>query len=133
MAEDAVDLVLARTPMTAGPCRTRALPLVGAASRDELTRVDAPARLVRRHGTEAPDVLAHGRALGLGDTELLAPIADGVPTTMAELLWGVGREGALDIDDLLDRRTRVGLVPADRAPAEPAAVHALELLGAGPG
>ena len=31
MAEDAVDLVLARTPMPAGRCRTRALPLVGAA------------------------------------------------------------------------------------------------------
>ena len=128
MAEDAVDLVLAHTPMPAGRCRTRALPLVGAASRDELTRVDAPTRLVRRHGTEAPALLAHGRGLGLDDADLLAPVADGVPTTMAELLWAVAHEGALDVDDLLDRRTRVGLVPADRAPAEPAAVRALDLL-----
>jgi glycerol-3-phosphate dehydrogenase len=132
MAEDAVDLVLTRTSMAAGPCRTRGLPLVGAATRDRLTRVDAPARLVRRHGSEAPALLAHGRALGLDDAELLAPVAAGVPTTMAELLWGVGHEGALDVEDLLDRRTRVGLVPADRARAEPAAVRALELLGAGP-
>ena len=132
MAENAVDLVLARSPISAGPCRTRRLPLVGAATRDHLARIDAPARLVRRHGSEAPALLAHGRALGLDDAELLAPVADGVPTTMAELLWGVGHEGALDVSDLLDRRTRVGLVPADRAPAEPAALRALDLFRAGP-
>ena len=124
MAEDAVDLVLARTPMPAGPCRTRTLPLVGAAPRDTLRRVEAPARLVRRYGAEAPALLAHGRSLGLDDADLLAPVADGVPTTTAELLWGVTHEGALDADDLLDRRTRIGLVPADRVRAEPAAVAA---------
>ena len=52
---------------------------------------------------------------GLGDDELLAPIAEGVPVTLAELVFGVTHEGAADVDDLLDRRTRVGLVPADRA------------------
>ena len=36
-------------------------------------------------------------------------------------------EGAADVDDLLDRRTRVGLVAADRALAEPMARRALEL------
>jgi glycerol-3-phosphate dehydrogenase len=41
--------------------------------------------------------------------------------TGAELLWGLRQEGALDEDDLLDRRTRIGLVPADRARALPAA------------
>ena len=129
MAEDAVDRVLAVTPLPAGPCRTRRLPLVGAAPRDVLARVEAPARLVRRYGAEAPELLAHGRALGLDDAALLAPVADGVPVTAAELLWGVAREGALDVEDLLDRRTRVGLVPADRPLAEPAAVQALDLLG----
>jgi glycerol-3-phosphate dehydrogenase len=129
MAEDAIDAVLARTPLPAGPCRTRSLPLVGAAARDELARVEAPARLVRRYGTEAPALLAHGRALGLDADALLAPVADGVPTNRAELLWGVAREGALDVEDLLDRRTRVGLVPADRPLAVPAAAQALDLLG----
>jgi glycerol-3-phosphate dehydrogenase len=42
----------------------------------------------------------------------------------------VTHEGALDVDDLLDRRTRVGLVPADRTLAEPAAREALALVGA---
>ena len=81
-------------------------------------------RLVRRYGVEAPAVLAQGRTLGLDDADLLAPVADGNPTTTAELLWGVTREGALDTDDLLDRRTRIGLVPAARARAEHAAATA---------
>ena len=34
-------------------------------------------------------------------------------------------EGAADVADLLDRRTRVGLVPADRALVEPLALRAL--------
>lgn len=38
----------------------------------------------------------------------------GHPVTGAELLWAVRHEGALDEADLLDRRTRIGLVPADR-------------------
>jgi glycerol-3-phosphate dehydrogenase len=97
---------------------------VGAAPRDALRRVAAPARLVRRYGAEAPALLAHGRSLGLDDADLLAPVADGLPATTAELLWGVTHEGALDPDDLLDRRTRIGLVPADRARAQPAAAAA---------
>jgi glycerol-3-phosphate dehydrogenase len=127
MAQDAVDTATRQRGLTCGPCRTRDLPLVGAASRGRLARLEAPERLVRRYGTEAPAVLADARArTGLDDTALLAPVAPGVPVTAAELLWGVTHEGALDVDDLLDRRTRVGLVPADRAAAEPAARAALE-------
>ena len=62
---------------------------------------------------------------GLDDAELLAPAAPHVPVTLAELVFGVTHEGAADIDDLLDRRTRVGLVPADRALVEPLARQAL--------
>ena len=61
---------------------------------------------------------------------LLEPVAAGVPTTRAELVWAVTHEGALDLDDLLERRTRVGLVPADRAAVEPPAREALSLVGA---
>ncbi len=120
MAQDAVDAALRRTDLPAGPCRTRDLPLVGAAPREVLAGLEAPTRLIRRHGTEALAVMEHGRAQGLSDDELLEPVADGVPATPAELLWGLTHEGALDVDDLLERRTRVGLVPADRALAEPA-------------
>lgn len=117
MAEDAVDAVVRARGLTAGPCRTARLPLVGAAPRPRLDALDAPARLVRRYGAEAP-LLA---ALGRRDPALLEPVAPGLPVTGAELAWGVLHEGALDAGDLLDRRTRIGLVAADRAAALPAA------------
>ena len=128
MAEDAVDAALAHAGIEAGPCRTRTLPLLGAADRTALAELEQPARLVRRFGTDAALVLESARAVtGLGDDELLGPVAEGVPVTLAELVFGVTHEGAADVDDLLDRRTRVGLVPADRALAVPAAERALRI------
>ena len=131
MAEDAVDAAVARAGLDAQPCRTADLPLLGAAPRAVLAELEEPARLVRRYGTDAALVLAGARELsGLGDDELLAPAAPGVPVTLAELLFGVTHEGAADVADLLDRRTRVGLVPADRALAVPLAERALEICAA---
>ncbi len=93
-----------------------------------LRRVAAPARLVRRFGTDADLVMTTAREVtGLSGDELLAPVSRTVPVTLAELVFAVTHEGAHDVDDLLDRRTRVGLVPADRAVAEPLARRALEL------
>jgi glycerol-3-phosphate dehydrogenase len=129
MAQDALDAVVAATGLPASPCRTTALPLLGAAPREDLRRSTAPARLVRRFGTDADLVLATAREVTrLPDDELLAPVSDVVPVTLAELVFAVTHEGAHDVDDLLDRRTRVGLVPADRAAAEPSARRALELV-----
>ena len=94
-----------------------------------LAASEAPARLVRRFGTDAELVLDNARAVtGLTGAELLAPIADGLPATLAELVFGVTHEGAADVDDLLDRRTRIGLVPDDRARAVPAAERALSIV-----
>jgi glycerol-3-phosphate dehydrogenase len=130
MAEDAVDAAVAASSLAAGPCRTRTLPLLGAASPEQLARPGQPARLVRRHGTEAGLVLESARRVtGLPDADLLAPVAPRVAVTLAELVFGVTHEGAYDVDDLLDRRTRVGLVPADRDAARPAAERALALAG----
>ncbi len=131
MAEDTLDALVADGRLTAGPCRTAALPLLGAGTAAELRGTGAPARLVRRFGTDADLVLATAREVtGLGDDELLAPAADDVPVTLAELVFAVTHEGAHDVDDLLDRRVRVGLVAADRAVAEPLARRALELAAA---
>jgi len=131
MAEDAVDAAVAAAGLETTPCRTRELPLLGAAPRAELAASELPDRLVRRYGTDAALVLDSAREVsGLADEELLAPIATGVPVTLAELLFGVTHEGAADVDDLLDRRTRVGLVPADRELAVPAARRALEIVSA---
>jgi glycerol-3-phosphate dehydrogenase len=129
MAEDAVDAAVDAARLHAGPCRTAELPLLGAAPRPRLAELEEPARLVRRYGTDARLVLDNARAVsGLDDDELLAPIAEGVPVTLAELIFGVTHEGAADVDDLLDRRTRVGLVAADRALAVPAAERAMSLV-----
>ncbi|MER5842566.1 glycerol-3-phosphate dehydrogenase/oxidase [Streptomyces prasinus] len=113
MAEDAVDTAVRVRRLPAGPSRTASLPLVGAASPHALAALPAPRRLVRHYGTEAPAV----HALGVRDARLGEPVLPGHPVTGAELLWAVRHEGALDESDLLDRRTRIGLVPADRAAA----------------
>jgi glycerol-3-phosphate dehydrogenase len=108
MAEDAVDAAVAAAELTAGRSLTRQLPLVGAASRAELSTVDAPERLVAKYGTEATAVAA------LDPT----PVADGLEVTAGEVQWAVRMEGALDADDVLHRRTRIGLVPANLTKAE---------------
>jgi glycerol-3-phosphate dehydrogenase len=109
VAQDAVDRVTDR------PCRTRDLPLIGAAARDALAAVPAPQRLVDRHGTEAPSVLA----LADGDPALLEPVLPGGDVLKVEVLHAVRAEGALDADDVLDRRTRIGLIEANRQRARP--------------
>ena len=85
---------------------------------------------MRRFGTEAAAVLSHAVTVtGLTAEELVAPIAPTLPATLAELVFGITHEGAETVEDLLDRRTRIGLVPADRELAIPAAERALALAG----
>jgi len=115
MAEEAVDAVVARLGRGDPRSPTARLPLVGAAPRVVLDRVAAPARLVARYGTEAPAVAA------LGDDLVIAGRAE----TVGELRFAVRAEGARTVADLLDRRTRIGLVPADRERAVPAAERIL--------
>ncbi|HET8987548.1 MAG TPA: glycerol-3-phosphate dehydrogenase/oxidase [Humibacillus sp.] len=122
MAQDAVDAVCRRARIEA-TCPTRTLPLVGAAPREVLGRVSAPPRLVRRYGTEAVLVAQ----LAAEHPDLAVPVSDSCPTTGAEMLFGVLHEGALTVEDLVERRTRVSFdeaaVPAARRVAE----HALEV------
>ncbi|WP_326654508.1 glycerol-3-phosphate dehydrogenase/oxidase [Streptomyces sp. NBC_01750] len=121
MAQDAVDAAVTGSGLTAERCRTTSIPLVGAARPGTLATLAAPRRLVRRYGSEAPAV----HALGLADPSLALPVVPGHPVTGAELLWAVRHEGALDESDILDRRTRIGLVPHDRRAACEAARDAL--------
>ncbi|MGW2427340.1 glycerol-3-phosphate dehydrogenase/oxidase [Streptomyces sp. NPDC001640] len=120
MAEDAVDAAVAAHRLSAGPSPTATVPLVGAAPPRVLAALRAPQRLISRYGTEAEAV----HALVTREPDLAGSVLPGHPTTRAELLWAVLHEGALDTADLLDRRTRIGLVPADRAVALTTA-HAL--------
>jgi len=104
----------------AGECRTRNLPLVGApqnpVSADHVAAL--PESLVARYGAEAANVFA--AATCDRPTE---PVADGIDVTRAEFEYAVTHEGALTADDILDRRTRIGLVCADRERAAAAAAE----------
>ncbi len=82
---------------------TARLPLVGAAPRVALDRVEASARLIARYGTEAPAVAALGSE----------PVVEGRAATVGELRFVVRAEEARTVADLLDRRLRIGLVPGD--------------------
>jgi glycerol-3-phosphate dehydrogenase len=112
MAEDVLDRAVTLRGMTTTPCRTRNLPLVGAPSNPVATLrspADMPGSLVARYGAEAPNVIA--AASCERPTE---PVAEGIDVIRAEFEYAVTHEGALDVDDVVDRRTRIGLVQADR-------------------
>jgi glycerol-3-phosphate dehydrogenase len=115
MAEDAVDAV----GLTEARCRTRDVPAVGAAARDTLGAVEALPRLVRRYGTEAPEVAA----LVAADPQLADVVGGSV--LGAELAWGVLAEGALTVEDLVERRSRLSFVPEEAAAARPEAERIL--------
>ncbi|BBY52664.1 glycerol-3-phosphate dehydrogenase [Mycolicibacterium arabiense] len=113
MAEDVLDRAIALRGLSAGPCRTRNLPLVGALANPVATLrspVELPSSLVARFGAEAPNVIA--RATCARPTER---VADGIDVLRAEFEYAVTHEGALTVDDVLDRRTRIGLVAEDRS------------------
>ncbi|MDQ3127957.1 MAG: glycerol-3-phosphate dehydrogenase/oxidase [Chloroflexota bacterium] len=116
MAEETIDAalgVLGERPASrpTGTVRRR---LVGAADRMALDGVAASlvssaglesavaARLVARHGTQAPEVIALGRELGL-----LGRLVEGEEHLEAEVAWAVRHELALSIDDVLARRMRL--------------------------
>lgn len=121
MAEDAVDHAVAQARLSAGPCRTRHLPAVGAADASTLARVAAPTALVRRYGTEAAAV----HASAVAKPALAERVVADFDTTIGDLEFAVAHEGALTVDDLLDRRTRLGVVPSQRVAALEAAERAL--------
>ena len=123
MAQDGIDEAV----------RRRILP----AARPSVTRT-----LPARRGVAAPAAAAGStRPRGsCGGTAPRRPYAAALPdgpgaargVTAQELHWGVAVEGALSIDDLLDRRTRLGLVAADREQSTDAAAAAFERAGVEP-
>lgn len=121
MAEDVVNQAITRGRLTAGPCRTRDLPLVGAPANPVAARVTSmpmPASLMARFGAEASNVLAAASC-----DRPAEQVADGIDVLRAEFEYAVTHEGALTVDDILDRRTRIGLVAGDRERAEAAAAE----------
>lgn len=132
MAEDAVDAAVAGLPGVRPSC-TAHLPLVGAHRWTEIrgragalaagARVpeDAVARLLRRHGDRTPEVLDLVRA----DPVLGRPLEGAPDYLAAEVVHAVTAEGALHLDDVLTRRTRVSIETAHRGVDSADAVAAL--------
>ncbi len=106
MAEDAVDAAIAASGLRAGRCVTTTTPLIGAAA----VPVDRtlPVSMVARFGSETSKVLASATV-----DRPLAAIAGGLDVTRAEVEYAVTHEGAITVDDVLHRRTRIGLVDTD--------------------
>jgi glycerol-3-phosphate dehydrogenase len=124
MAEQTIDAALGVLGERAAtrPGRTTTRRLVGAADRPELDRIAADvagsaalepaiaARLVARHGTQAPDVVGLGREMSL-----LGRLVDGEDHLEVEVAWAARHELALSIDDVLSRRMRIVHELPDRA------------------
>jgi glycerol-3-phosphate dehydrogenase len=117
VAEEAVDLVLVRSGRDPVASRSAAEPLHGGACGSvarylEEQKALRPAdlspesfeHLIRNHGTAYHDVLAWCRE----DPGLLRPIVDGQPEILAEVAHGVRAEMALNLDDVIFRRTGLG-------------------------
>lgn len=112
MAEDVLDRAVALRQLSAAGCKTRNLPLIGAPANPGSTTprtAGLPPSLVARYGAEAPAVIAF--ATCERPTEA---VAEGIDVTRAEFEFAVTHEGALEVGDILDRRTRIGLAEADR-------------------
>jgi glycerol-3-phosphate dehydrogenase len=137
MARDVIDAVLGKDGARARPSQTVDRRLVGAADSDALERIAAEletipavaavgpdvARLVSRHGTEAPAVVSLAVEM-----DLVRELVPGRPFLEAEVTWAARHELALSLDDMLARRTRLAQELPDRG-AE-VAPRVAELLGA---
>ncbi|EOM76735.1 glycerol-3-phosphate dehydrogenase/oxidase [Rhodococcus rhodnii] len=122
MAEQTLDRAAELCGLPERRCVTASLPLVGApgnpatpdATGTQLSGL--PMSMIARYGAEAARV----RDVATCDRPL-DPVAPGIDVTRAEFEFAVTHEGALDAADILDRRTRIGLVEDDRTAAESAA------------
>lgn len=135
MAAQTVDAALGRAAAKARPSPTDSVQIAGAASPPDLqvlvgrlaaeSGLDRPRceRLVGRFGTDAGDVVALGRELGL-----LAPLGPDVAHLEAEVPWCVRNESVLSVDDFLSRRTRLAQEAHDRGAS--VAPRVAELMGA---
>jgi glycerol-3-phosphate dehydrogenase len=126
MAEDVLDRAIGLRRLHAASCRTRNLPLIGAPANPGLAAGPgrAPRSLVARYGAEALSVIAAAHC-----ERPTERVAEGIDVIRAEFEYAVTHEGALDVDDILDRRTRIGLVPDDRERVVAVAEEFLALRG----
>jgi glycerol-3-phosphate dehydrogenase len=133
MARDAVDVAATGMGRPVPGSRTEEIPLVGAVGYDRMWEdraglgVPDAERLLRRYGALVEDVRA---AIGSEPT-LGEPLVGDAPYLGAEIAYAASDEGALHLDDVLTRRTRISIETRDRGleAAEKAAAIMAPILG----
>jgi glycerol-3-phosphate dehydrogenase len=130
MAADAVDMATEDLPKRVPDSVTDRVPLLGAEGFFALAnQVDSLAReyglhphrvrhLLDRYGAMLRDVLGPG----LEDATLLTTVPGAPDYLMAEVLYAVTHEGALHLEDILTRRTRISIETPHRGVESAAAV-----------
>jgi glycerol-3-phosphate dehydrogenase len=143
MAADAIDAAAEDIPTRVAPSVTDRVPLIGADGYYAL--VNQAEQLGRRHGLHPHRVrhlldrygsllhglLAMGDAATGGDPSLLEPVPASPDYLRVEIAYAVAYEGALHLDDVLARRTRISIEYAHRGvdSAEAVGAQMAELLG----
>jgi glycerol-3-phosphate dehydrogenase len=122
MAADAVDVAVEEVGRPTPPSWTDRLPIVGAAGYHELwdgryalaSRAGLPVarieHLLGRYGSAIEDVLT-----SIAERpELGSPLPGAAEYLKAEVVYAVSHEGALHLEDVLTRRTRISIEERDR-------------------
>jgi glycerol-3-phosphate dehydrogenase len=133
MAADVVDAAVAGLGRAVAPSLTKHLPIHGAVGFRELwadrvrlaTRLSVAdvERLLGRYGSAVTDLFAMIER----EPRLAAPLTGAAGYLAAEAVYAVTHEGALDLDDVLSRRTRIAIEYPDRGLT--AAEEVAELIG----
>ncbi|MFD3429466.1 glycerol-3-phosphate dehydrogenase [Nocardia fluminea] len=122
MAADVVDAAAARLGGEIPASATAQLPIVGAAgyfdmlaevtdlSASQRLPVDVVEHLLGRYGSLSTDIFG----LIAADPALRHPIPGASDYIAAEIVYAVTHEGALHLDDILTRRTRISIEVPDR-------------------
>lgn len=115
MGKDAIDLAVTDLRRIVNPSCTEKLPLVGADGYFALTQQSAQiatqygideksvVHLLNRYGSLISEVLE----LITDDKKLAKPLAEGLPYLKAEIVYAASHEGAMSVDDVISRRTRL--------------------------
>ncbi len=135
MAADAVDAAVPDLPGRVAPSITDKVPLLGADGYHALVnQADALAtrhglhpyrlrHLLDRYGSAVHGVLA----LAADRRDLLAPLREAPDYLRVEVVYAVGHEGALHLEDVLTRRTRISIEYPHRG--EACAAEVADLMG----
>ena len=115
MGKDAIDMAVTDLRRLVNSSCTEKLPIVGADGYFALTQQSAQIaeqygideksviHLLNRYGSLISEVLE----LITSDKKLAKPLAEGLPYLKAEIVYAASHEGAMSVDDVISRRTRL--------------------------